>query len=134
MDPRFLDHFQAPRGAGELTRPDARVQVSNPVCGDELTLDRGLAEGRIAALAWRVRGCSGAIAAASALHERARGRTPAEAAAIDEAALEALLGPLPALKRHGLTLALDGLRAALARLTTNTPGRPDGPGTRGASA
>lgn len=125
MDPRFLDHFQAPRGAGELPRPDARVQVSNPVCGDELTLDLALAEGRISGLAWRVRGCSGAIAAASALHERARGRTPGEAAAIDEAALEALLGPLPALKRHGLTLALDGLRAALARLDTH--------GTRGAS-
>ena len=113
MDPRYLDHFRAPRGVGDLARPTARVEVENPVCGDQLTLALRVEGERVVELAWRVRGCSGAIAAASALHERVRGRTLAEAHGLGPAALEELLGPLPPLKRHGLELALDGLRAAL---------------------
>ena len=33
-----LDHFQNPRNAGELPGADAKVEVSNPVCGDVLQL------------------------------------------------------------------------------------------------
>jgi nitrogen fixation NifU-like protein len=126
VDPRFLNHFRSPRGAGDLAQPTARVAVENPVCGDQLSLAVRVEDGCVVDLAWRVRGCSGAIAAASALHELATARTLDEARALDAAALEAVLGPVPALKRHGLDLALDGLRAALA-----AHGRHD---TRGESA
>lgn len=120
MDPRYLDHFHSPRGAGDLERPSARVEVENPVCGDQLTLAIRIEDDRVSELAWRVRGCSGAIAAASALHERVRGRALSEARALDAPALEELLGPVPALKRHGLDLALDGLRTALAQAITSS--------------
>jgi nitrogen fixation NifU-like protein len=113
MDPRFLDHFQNPRNVGRLEDPNGTAQVDNPVCGDELQLDLELEGERVTRVAWKVRGCSGAIAAASAMSELVQGRTVAEAAAVDRDAIEAALGGLPALKRHGADLAADGLRAAL---------------------
>ena len=85
MDPRFLDHFQRPRNVGEA----------------------------VAEVAYRVQGCSGAIAAASALSELARGQTLQAARGLDRDAVSAALGELPTLKRHGADLAADGLQAAL---------------------
>lgn len=112
MDP-FTDHFKAPRNVGELARFDARVEVDNPVCGDRLTLQLRLEAGRVAEVAWRVLGCSGAIAAASAMSELVKGRDLVGAAAIDRDAIDGALGGLPALKRHGADLAADGLAKAL---------------------
>lgn len=113
MDP-FTDHFEAPRNVGDLARADARAAVDNPVCGDRLTLALRLEAGRVVEVAWRVLGCSGAIAAASAMSELVKGRDLAAAAAVDRDAIDRALGGLPALKRHGADLAADGLRAALA--------------------
>ena len=79
MDPRFLDHFQHPRHVGELDDPDARVEVENPVCGDRLTLCLGLSGDVVRAIAYRVRGCSGAVAAASVMSELALGQPVAKA-------------------------------------------------------
>ncbi len=117
MDP-FTDHFKAPRNVGDLARPDARVDVDNPVCGDRLTLALRVEAGAVAEVAWRVLGCSGAIAAASAMSELVKGRAVDEAAAVDREAIDRALGGLPALKRHGADLAAEGLRAALAALST----------------
>jgi len=113
MDPRFVDHFQNPRNVGRLEDPNGTAQVDNPVCGDELQLDVGLAGERVERVAWKVRGCSGAIAAASVMSELVHGKTVSEAAGIDRDAIDAALGGLPTLKRHGADLAADGLRAAL---------------------
>lgn len=113
MDPRFLDHFQNPRHVGELDDPDARVEVENPVCGDQLTLCLGLSGDVVAAIAYRVRGCSGAVAAASVMSELALGRSTAQARGLDRDTISEALGGLPALKRHGADLAADGLRQAL---------------------
>lgn len=123
MEP-FTDHFRAPRNVGELARFDARVEVDNPVCGDRLTLELRLEADRVAEVAWRVLGCSGAIAAASAMSELVKGRVLAEAAAIDRDAIDEALGGLPALKRHGADLAADGLAKALRAARG-----PDGRGT-----
>lgn len=117
MDP-FTDHFKTPRNVGDLARPDARVDVNNPVCGDRLTLALRVESGQVAEVAWRVLGCSGAIAAASAMSELVKGRAVSEAAAVDRDAIDGALGGLPALKRHGADLAAEGLQAALAALTT----------------
>jgi NifU-like protein involved in Fe-S cluster formation len=122
VDP-FTDHFQAPRNVGDLARPDARVEVENPVCGDRLTLGLRLEGGRVAEVAWRVLGCSGAIAAASAMSELVRGQELAAAAIIDKTAIDRALGGLPALKRHGADLAAEGLAAALRALRTTAKQR-----------
>jgi len=102
-----------PRGLGELPPPALLVQVSNPVCGDELSLWLELQGGLVAAARFRARGCSGAIACASALVEILPGRSVAEAKKLGRDELLALLDGLPTLAMHGLDLALDALDAAL---------------------
>lgn len=124
LDARYLDHFQHPRHATRLEAPDVEVSAENPVCGDELTLGLRLAGDRIEALGFRARGCSGSIAAASVLCELAQGQTLSEAAKLDRATVDAALGGLPQLKRHGADLAVDALRRALAAASAASPHPP----------
>jgi NifU-like protein involved in Fe-S cluster formation len=60
-----------------LEAPDASVTVDNPLCGDRITLDLELADGRIGAIGHKVRGCLLCQAAAAVIAARAPGETPA---------------------------------------------------------
>ncbi len=90
-DAAILAEAKAAAGAGRLEPADVSVEGDNPLCGDRIALDlRAGAEGRVAALAHRTRGCLLTRAAASLLGRRAPGASAAELrAAIAE--LEALL-------------------------------------------
>lgn len=76
--------------AGRIDAPDASVTLDNPLCGDRVTIDIKLENGRIADLAHRVRGCRLCEAAASTIGANAVGQSAA-AVAEAEAALRALL-------------------------------------------
>jgi NifU-like protein involved in Fe-S cluster formation len=60
-----------------LEAPDASVTVDNPLCGDRITLDLSLADGRVEAIGHKVRGCLLCQAAAAVIAARAPGETPA---------------------------------------------------------
>ena len=116
---RLLDHFQNPRNVGRLDEPAIVIEVSNPICGDELTLSARVEEGRIAEVRYQTRGCTASIAAGSALTELLHGRTMDEAAAVTEPQIEEAVGGLPAASKHAARLALDAARAlANAAATT----------------
>ena len=108
----FLDHFQHPRGLGDLPGATHRGVADDGACGDRLWLDLHLVEGRVAAAMYRVEGCAGAIAVGSALVTLLPDR-PADADAVTRAELEAALGGVPGAKRHALGLAIRAFRAAL---------------------
>ena len=61
----ILEKAREAVGAGSLESPDARVVVENPVCGDRIVMEIRIADGTIAALAYKVRGCVLCQAAAS---------------------------------------------------------------------
>ncbi len=109
--PRYHDHFLHPRGQGGLPEATHTATVVDAACGDELSLDLRVADGLVAEARFRVRGCSGAIAAGSALVSLLPGR-PAAASAVDRSALDEALGGVPAAKRHALRLATNALAAA----------------------
>ena len=117
VTPLYLDHFNNPRNVGVLERPDGSASTENPVCGDRLQLTVCLTGDVISEVAYKVLGCSGAIAAASAMSELVRGRTLDEARTIDRNTISEALGGLPTLKRHGADLASDGLQAVLTAAT-----------------
>jgi nitrogen fixation protein NifU and related proteins len=71
----ILDLAGAATGHGRLETPQASVRVDNPLCGDRVTLDLCLADGRVSALAHRVRGCLLCQAAAAVIGARAQGQT-----------------------------------------------------------
>ena len=67
-------------GAGTLDSFTGRAVVDNPLCGDRVEMEVSVRDGRIAALAHRVKGCLLCRAAASAIGKHAPG---ADAAAIE---------------------------------------------------
>jgi nitrogen fixation NifU-like protein len=113
-----LDHFQNPRNAGELPGADAKVEVSNPVCGDVLRLAVRLEGERIAEARFLCRGCTTSIACASLLTEQLRDRTFAEARSLTAQSLAQSLGGLPAATFHGAELAADAVEAMLRNIAT----------------
>ena len=108
-----LEHCEHPRNLGELPDATNSVDVSNPVCGDELRLAVRIEDGRIAAARFRTRGCKAAIASASFLTELIVGKKIEEIRGITAEQISQALGGLPAATRHGSQLAEDALDALL---------------------
>ena len=87
-------------GAGTLSAPDASATVANPACGDRVTMQVRLEDGRIAMLAHDTHGCLLTQASASILGASAAGLNRATLSEL-EGAVEAMLKegappPLPA--------------------------------------
>lgn len=110
---KLLDHFQNPRNAGELAGAIARVEVSNPVCGDVLQLSARTENGVIREVRFLCRGCTSAIACASLLTEMIRGKAASELKNLDAGTLAQEIGGLPQASFHAAQLADDGLKALL---------------------
>lgn len=105
-------HFLEPQGQGGLDDATHGATVTDPACGDELTLELRVVGAVIEAARFRVRGCSGAIAAGSALVTLLPGRA-ARPHAVSREDVARELGAVPAGKRHVLRLAVSALEAAL---------------------
>ena len=82
-----------------LTEADSTATLDNPLCGDRVTIDLRLKDGRIAEIGGAVRGCLLCQAATTALAQMAIGRTGAEAErlATDTAAILSGTEPPPPL-------------------------------------
>ena len=109
----LLDHFQRPRNAGELPGANAKVEVSNPVCGDVLQLAATIENGTIREVRFLCRGCTAAIACASLLTESIQGRELSALAPLTPDFLATALGGLPPASSHAAHLAHDALQFLL---------------------
>jgi nitrogen fixation NifU-like protein len=72
---RLLDHYRNPRNQGHLVSPDLSAEEYNPLCGDRVTIEIRVQEGRIADVRFDGRGCALCLGAASILTETIEGRT-----------------------------------------------------------
>ncbi len=111
-----LDHFQNPRNAGDLAGADAKIEVSNPVCGDVLQLAVRIENDKIVEARFLCRGCTTSIACASLLTEQLQHRTLAEARSLTAQSLSESLGGLPAATSHGAELAADAVQTMLRNI------------------
>ncbi|MHB8507224.1 MAG: Fe-S cluster assembly sulfur transfer protein SufU [Candidatus Dormibacteria bacterium] len=77
----ILDHYKNPRNRGDLDPADVRVNATNPLCGDEVTITLRLsADGEcVEALHFSGRGCSISQATASMMTEEVSGKSVTEA-------------------------------------------------------
>jgi nitrogen fixation protein NifU and related proteins len=114
--PQLLDHFQNPRNAGEVTNPDASVQIENPACGDILKLTMRITNGRIAEIRFLAKGCVPAMACGSLLTELVQGKSIEEARKLRREELLHGIGGLPEASTHASHLAMDALAAALREI------------------
>lgn len=119
----ILQHYKAPRNFGPMERPDLSGEESNPNCGDRITVDLRLdpARQRIEEVRFHGDGCAISVASASMLTERLKGRSLAEAGALTQDDILAMVGiPLSPVR---IKCALTGF-AAFGRALT---GRPESP-------
>ena len=104
----ILDHYRRPRNKGALDKADATVEMKNPLCGDEITLQVAFDGDCVCDLRFSGRGCSISQASASMMTQLVKGKTTEEIGAIRKqfrdlmlgnaaAADDALLGSLRAL-------------------------------------
>lgn len=114
---RLLTHFRDPSNAGQLPAPALTVDVENPACGDRLRLSARIDDGRFAEVRFLAKGCTASIAAGSALTVWMTGKSVAEVAKMDGAAIhqavEDKLDGLPPASRHAAALCADAVRQLL---------------------
>ncbi|HWY61777.1 MAG TPA: iron-sulfur cluster assembly scaffold protein [Rhizomicrobium sp.] len=102
-------------GAGRLVQPSSSATRTNPACGDRVTVDIAVADGRITALAHHTSACILTQASAAILGADAVGLNRAEIASLAGAVRRALAGgdmpPAP----FDAYAAFDGLTQHKAR-------------------
>ena len=112
---KLMDHFMNPRNSGQLLNPDCHSEVCSSLCGDAMTLDIQVDdEDRISEIRFMTFGCAGAIAAASALTEIAKGKTLEEALTISNDQIVEFLGGMPEEKYHCSVMGHEALSLAIA--------------------
>jgi nitrogen fixation NifU-like protein len=75
----ILDHYKRPKNKGLRPKPMVQVHHVNTSCGDEITLNLSLRDGRVSDLSWDGVGCSISQASASVMSELLKGKTRLEA-------------------------------------------------------
>lgn len=116
----FKDHLADPRNVGELANATAIAEETNPVCGDRLRLSLVVAEGQILEARYLAYGCAPTLVCGSVLTELLFGMTPTDAAKLTRVNLIDSVGGLPSRKHHAAALAIETLRSALSKVSTDS--------------
>lgn len=70
----IIDHYRNPRHKGHLSAPSACHEGLNPLCGDEVTIEVHLADGKLDDVAYTGSGCSISQSSASMMAEAVYGK------------------------------------------------------------
>jgi nitrogen fixation NifU-like protein len=84
----ILDHYRSPHHKGLSADKDIQVHHNNPSCGDEVTLNLKVVNGKVSDISWDGVGCSISIASTSVMSDLLIGKTYQEANIILEAFME----------------------------------------------
>lgn len=71
----ILELAKAGRGLARLESPTATARVDNPICGDRVTIDLAIEDGRVTAVGAKVQGCALCQAATAIIAAEATGAT-----------------------------------------------------------
>jgi nitrogen fixation protein NifU and related proteins len=88
----ILDHYRRPRNKGALEKADATVEMKNPLCGDEITLQVAFEGDSVCDLRFSGRGCSISQASASMMTQLVKGKTTEEIDSIRKQFRDVMLG------------------------------------------
>ena len=113
----ILDHYRRPRNKGTLEKADASVDVKNPLCGDEISLQVAFEGDCVCDLKFSGRGCSISQASASMMTQLVKGKSTAEIDAIRKQFRDLMLGtPSGDEAQLGSLRALSGVSRFPARV------------------
>ena len=88
----ILDHYRRPRNKGALEKADATVEMKNPLCGDEITLQVAFEGNCVCDLRFSGRGCSISQASASMMTQLVKGKSGEEIDSIRKQFRDLMLG------------------------------------------
>ncbi len=70
----ILEHYRHPQNFGALGKPDFSAFATNPICGDEITLELKVRKNVVTDVGFRGSGCALSIASASLTTQWMRGK------------------------------------------------------------
>lgn len=70
----ILDHYRHPRNFGIMQNPTNSCHLDNPLCGDDITIEIKLENDIVKTINFHGEGCAIAMASASMLTEKAKGK------------------------------------------------------------
>lgn len=111
--PQAMRHLSAPVGAGQLADADCVGESGSPTCGDLVRIALRIGGGRVREARFMAFGCGASQAAASAACERLTGADLWQALRLSADMLDADLGGLGPVRRHGAETAADAVARAL---------------------
>jgi len=88
----ILEHYRRPHNFGVLDHPTVSHEGANPLCGDRITLQVRVHDGKIDGVGFTGRGCAISQASASLLTDEIKGKSIAAAAHMGSADVLELLG------------------------------------------
>src|SRR3990172_5210087 len=104
----ILDYYRNPRNKGVLPHPDIVSHDANTSCGDEITMQVLVKDGRIGNVRFTGKGCAISMAAASMLTEYTLGKSLEEVAKFNKEVMLGLINiPISCMR---LKCALLGLK------------------------
>jgi nitrogen fixation NifU-like protein len=109
---RAIDYYLRRPNEGPLEDADLVTEMTGP-CGDTMKCYLKVWDGRIQETRYQVLGCPGAISAAMALADLARGKTLDEASGIKDRQVFRELVEIPDQKQHCIRLAVKTLQKAI---------------------
>lgn len=111
---QILDHFRHPRNKTALSSPSISHEEKNTSCGDFLTIELQIADGKITEIGWSGDGCAISQAGMSLLSEELLGMTLEDANALSAKKMNELLGvPVGPRRIKCALLSLHALKNAL---------------------
>jgi nitrogen fixation NifU-like protein len=75
----IMDHYKTPRNRGDIEGGTVTIELNNPTCGDRISLQMLLEDGKVKQAKFKGEGCSISIASASMMTEAVQGKTLEEA-------------------------------------------------------
>ncbi len=108
-----IEHFMCPQNASNMPDADAEGSISDPSCGDSLTIFIKIKDDRIYDISYLVFGCPASIATSSMLSMLAKGKKIEDALKITEEDVAEALDGLPESKQHCSNLGVSALRNAI---------------------
>ena len=114
----ILDHYKCPRCQGVLLNPDRKVDLHNPLCGDQISLTVKFADNVLSQIAFTGHGCSISQATASIMSELLLGKSKEEAKRLSALFRRMIKSEESgdALNDLGDALALEGVKRHSARI------------------
>jgi len=109
---RAIDYYLAKANMGTISEPDQVSELTGP-CGDTMKCYLKMENGRIKDAKYQVLGCPGAISAAMALADLAKGKTLDEALQLKDRDVFRELIEIPDQKQHCIRLAVKTLQRAI---------------------